>query len=211
MSEIIGGISPTRMELLKLKRRVQLAEKGHDLLREKRDALIAEFLDIVEEVRDARKRVEEELEEAFLSLNIAKAIHGEDAIRQISFVTDQPISMDFDTRNIMGVKVPIVETEAIKRDIASRGYGFVDTSSAVDQCASRFEETLEHVIKLAELEETVRRLAKEVEKTKRRVNALEYIMIPRLKATTKYIAMRLEEMEREDFSRLKRIKAILER
>jgi V/A-type H+-transporting ATPase subunit D len=196
---------------LKLKRRVKLAEKGHDLLREKRDALISEFLEIIEEVRDARKDVEEKLEDAFLALRIAKAMHGEKMMREISFVTPQTISIDLDTRNIMGVKVPVIEAEEIKRNVISRGYSLTDTSAAVDQCAKSFEETLEMIIKLAEVEEAVKRLAIEVEKTKRRVNSLEYILIPRLRATTRYIAMRLEEMEREDFSRLKRIKAILER
>jgi len=97
------------------------------------------------------------------------------------------------------------------RNVTERGYGFTDSSAAVDKCARSFEEALKKIIKLAELEEAVRNLAGEVEKTKRRVNALEYVMIPRLKTTRKYIQMRLEEMERENFTRLKKIKAMLER
>jgi V/A-type H+-transporting ATPase subunit D len=128
-------------------------------------------------------------------------------------------------RSIMGVNVPIIELpEVLSREVTERGYGLMDSSSAVDSCARRFEEALAKIIKLAELEEAVRNLAGEVEKTKRRVNALEYVektkrrvnaleyvMIPRLKTTRKYIQMRLEEMERENFTRLKKIKAILER
>ncbi|MHC1567728.1 MAG: V-type ATP synthase subunit D [Candidatus Syntropharchaeia archaeon] len=210
MPEIIEGVSPTRMELLKLSRRVKLADKGHQLLREKRDALISEFLDIVGEVRDVRKNTEEKLRSAFNDLIIAQAILGVETVRQISLVTDQDISLNFDTRNIMGVKVPVIEVGRIRRKVTERGYGFVDTSSVVDRCAKNFEEALEMVIKLSEIEETIKNLAKEVEKTKRRVNALEYIVIPRLKETAKYIRMRLGEMERENFARLKKIKASLE-
>jgi V/A-type H+-transporting ATPase subunit D len=212
MPEIIEGVSPTRMELLRLRRREQLAVKGHDLLREKRDALIAEFLDVVGEVREARMVAEEKLKEAFEYLIIAQAGLGVEEVRQLSLMTAQEIPMDFSMRSIMGVNVPLIELPSdLSREVTERGYGLMDSSSAVDSCAKRFEEALAKIIKLAELEEAVRNLAGEVEKTKRRVNALEYVMIPRLKATRKYIQMRLEEMERENFTRLKKIKAILER
>jgi V/A-type H+-transporting ATPase subunit D len=212
MPEIIEGVSPTRMELLRLRRREKLAEKGHDLLREKRDALIAEFLDVVSEVRGARKEVEAKLKEAFDFLIVAQAGLGVEQVRQLSLMTSQEIPLDFSSRSIMGVHVPILELEnELARKVTERGYGFMDSSAAVDRSAKSFEEALEKIIKLAELEEAVRNLAGEVEKTKRRVNALEYIMIPTLKATRKYIQMRLEEMERENFIRLKKIKAILER
>ncbi|MCK4476448.1 MAG: V-type ATP synthase subunit D [Methanophagales archaeon] len=212
MPEIIEGVSPTRMELLRLRRREKLAEKGHDLLREKRDALIAEFLDVVSEVRGARKEVEDKSKEAFDFLIVAQAGLGVEQVRQLSLMTSQEIPLDFSSRSIMGVHVPILELEnELARKVTERGYGFMDSSAALDRSAKSFEETLEKIIKLAELEEAVRNLAGEVEKTKRRVNALEYIMIPRLKATRKYIQMRLEEMERENFTRLKKIKAILER
>lgn len=209
---MIEGVSPTRMELLRLRRRERLAVKGHDLLREKRDALIAEFLDVVGEVRDARMVAEEKLKEAFEYLIISQAGLGVEEVRQLSLMTAQEIPMDFSMRSIMGVTVPIIELpEDLSREVTERGYGLMDSSSAVDSCAKRFEEALAKIIKLAELEEAVRNLAGEVEKTKRRVNALEYVMIPRLKTTRKYIQMRLEEMERENFTRLKKIKAILER
>ncbi len=212
MPEIIEGVSPTRMELLRLSRREKLAEKGHDLLREKRDALIGEFLDVVSEVRDMRREVESKLSEAFESLIIAEALIGVEQVRQISMTTMREIPIDTSIRSIMGVQVPILELsgEAVRK-LNERGYSLFDTSAAVDRCARSFEEALALIIKLGEIEEAVRKLAIEVEKTKRRVNALEYIMIPRLKATRKYIRMRLEEMERENFTRLKKIKAMLER
>jgi V/A-type H+-transporting ATPase subunit D len=110
----------------------------------------------------------------------------------------------------MGVRVPIIEMDKAERTVIRRGYGFVDTSSKLDEACWKMEQTLAMIVRLAEVEETVRKLAIEVEKTKRRVNALEYIVIPRLKATVKYIRMRLDEIERESFTRLKKIKALLE-
>lgn len=212
MPEIIEGVSPTRMELLSLRRRERLAEKGHDLLREKRDALIAEFLDVVGEVRDARKDAEATLQEAFRYLIFAQARLGGDAVRQLSLMTPQEISLEFAARSIMGVSVPILDLKTdLTRNVTDRGYSLVDSSAAVDRSARSFEEALQKLTKLAELEEAVRNLAVEVEKTKRRVNALEYVVIPRIKLTRKYIQMRLEEMERENFTRLKKIKAMLER
>ncbi len=182
------------------------------MLREKRDALIAEFLDVVGEVRDARKEAEDKLKEAFDYLIIAQAWLGVEEVRQLSLMTAQEIPLDFSSRSIMGVSVPVLELPGeLARKVTERGYGFMDSSATVDKCAKSFEEALEKIIKLAELEEAVRNLAGEVEKTKRRVNALEYVMIPRLKTTRKYIQMRLEEMERENFTRLKKIKAMLER
>jgi len=212
MPEIIEGVSPTRMELLRLSRREKLAEKGHDLLREKRDALIAEFLDIIGEVRDIRKEVEAKLGEAFESLILAQALSGVEQVRQQSLMTGHRILIDSSTRSIMGVQIPILELpDKLVRNVTERGYSLIDSSSALDRAARSFEEALQLIIKLGEMEEAVRNLAGEVEKTKRRVNALEYIMIPSLKATRKYIRMRLEEMERENFTRLKKIKAMLER
>ncbi|MFV9676372.1 MAG: V-type ATP synthase subunit D [Methanosarcinales archaeon] len=211
MPEIIEGISPTRMELLRMNRRAKLAEKGHDLLREKRDALISEFLDVICEVREARMKAEAKLKEAFEALIIAQALLGVEQVRQLSLMTPQEISLEFSSRSIMGVQVPTLDLKSgLVRTVTDRGYGLVDSDAAVDNCAEKFEEALELIIKLAEQEEAVKNLAGEVEKTKRRVNALEYIMIPRLKATRKYIRMRLEEMERENFVRLKKIKALLD-
>ena len=210
MAEIIEGISPTRMELLKLGRRIKLAEKGHKLLKEKRDALVSEFLDVVQRVHESRDSSNEKLAEAFRDLLMAQAVMGSDAVWQISQVTGQEIKIDVDTMNIMGVKVPMIVTEDVKRSMIDRGYGFADTSSKLDDAARNFEVAIGEVIKLAEVQQSVESLASEVIKTKRRVNALEYIVIPRLKATAIHIRMRLAEMERENFTRLKKIKAAIE-
>jgi len=198
------------MELLKLRKRVKLADKGHRLLKEKRDALISEFMVVIKEYKDARKRVEETLKVAFYNLLMAEVLLGSRDLEQISGITLRDINLDFMIKNIMGVSVPIMRVDNLIRRVHERGYGFLSTNAKLDDAAKNFEESILSIVKLAEVEESVRRIAEEVEKTKRRVNALEYIVIPRLKATIKHIEMRMEEIERESFLRLKKIKASLE-
>jgi len=210
MAEILQNVKPTRMELLKLRKRVKLADKGHRLLKEKRDALISEFMIVVKEYKEARKRVEENLRVAFYNLLMAEVLLGARDLEQISEITLRDINVDFITKNIMGVSVPIMKVNNLIRRVHERGYGFLSTNAKLDDAAKNFEESILSIVKLAEIEESVRRIAEEVEKTKRRVNALEYIVIPRLKATIKHIEMRMEEIERESFLRLKKIKAALE-
>jgi V/A-type H+-transporting ATPase subunit D len=210
VAEILQNIKPTRMELLKLKKRVKLADRGYRLLREKRDALISELMVAIREYRDARRRVEEDLRAAFYNLLMAEVLLGSRDLEQISGVTVRDIGLEFMTRNIMGVLVPIMKIGDLVRRINERGYGLLSTTAKLDDAARSFEESLLSIVKLAEVEESVRRIALEVEKTKRRVNALEYMVIPRLKATIKHIEMRMEEIERENFLRLKKIKAALE-
>jgi V/A-type H+-transporting ATPase subunit D len=210
MAEILQNVKPTRMELLKLRRRVKLADKGHRLLKEKRDALISEFMVVIKEYKDARKRVEDNLKVAFYNLLMAEVLLGSRDLDQISGITLRDINVDFMTKNIMGVSVPIMKVNNVIRRVHERGYGFLSTNAKLDDAARTFEESIGSIVRLAEVEESVRRIAEEVEKTKRRVNALEYIVIPRLKATIKHIEMRMEEIERESFLRLKKIKASLE-
>jgi V/A-type H+-transporting ATPase subunit D len=210
MADILHNVKPTRMELLKLRRRVKLADKGHRLLKEKRDALISEFMVVIKEYKDARKRVEESLKVAFYNLLMAEVLLGSRDLEQISGITLRDINLDFMTKNIMGVSVPIMKVDNLIRRVHERGYGFLSTNAKLDDAAKNFEESILSIVKLAEIEESVRRIAEEIEKTKRRVNALEYIVIPRLKATIKHIEMRMEEIERESFLRLKKIKASLE-
>jgi len=210
MAEILQNVKPTRMELLRLKRRVKLADKGHRLLKEKRDALISELMVVIKKYRDAREKVEEHLKSAFENLLMAEVLLGVRDIEQISGITSRDMQLNFMTKNVMGVSVPIMEVDHLVRRINERGYGFLSTNAKLDDATKSFEESLALIVKLAEVEESVRRIAQEVEKTKRRVNALEYIVIPRLKATIKHIEMRMEEIERESFLRLKKIKASLE-
>lgn len=207
MAEILEGVNPTRMELLKLKTKVKLAKKGHKLLKEKRDALIVEFFNILEEARGIRKKAEKALEEAFRALTLAQATLGAVKVAEVSLGVKEMAEINSVTRSIMGVKVPVLEMETKRRSLTERGYALSDTSYLLDRAAEKFEEALSIVVELAEIESSIKLLSKEIESTKRRVNALENIVIPRLEATVKYIRMRLDEMERENFFKLKRIKA----
>ena len=204
--EMIEGVNPTRMELLKLKDREKLAVKGHGLLKEKRNALIMEFFNILERVKGSREEVEKKLAEAFEDLTTAQIVMGDLAVKKAAVSVKESVKVDIDSRSVMGVVVPILEAETAQRNMVQRGYGFVDTSAKLDEAARKFEEATILILELAEIEKTILLLAAEIESTKRRVNALEHIIIPRLENTVKYIEMRLEEMERENFVRLKMIK-----
>ncbi|OPX60788.1 MAG: V-type ATP synthase subunit D [Methanobacterium sp. PtaB.Bin024] len=208
--EMIEGINPTRMELLKLKQREKLAVKGHSLLKEKRNALIMEFFNILERVKGSRENVNLKLEEAYQDLTAAQVSMGDLAVRKAAMSVTESVNVDIDARSVMGVVVPVIDSETKKRTITERGYGFMDTSVKVDEAAKKFEESIQLIIELGEIEKTIMLLAGEIESTKRRVNALEHIIIPRIENTVKYIEMRLEEMERENFVRLKMIKKTIE-
>lgn len=208
--EMIEGINPTRMELLKLKQREKLAVKGHSLLKEKRNALIMEFFNILERVKGSRDNVSQKLEEAYQDLTAAQVSMGDLAVKKAAMSVTESVDVDIDARSVMGVVVPIIDSETQERTIVERGYGFMDTSVKVDEAAKKFEESIQLIIELGEIEKTIMLLAGEIESTKRRVNALEHIIIPRLENTVKYIEMRLEEMERENFVRLKMIKKTME-
>ncbi len=210
MADILQNVKPTRMELLKLKKRMKLAERGHKLLKEKRDALVSEFMIVIKQYKDAKSDVEEKLKDAFYDLSISEVLIGSQELDQISRITLRDINFNVKTKNIMGVHVPIMKTDNVIRRMSERGYGFLSTNGKIDDTAKGFEETLIAIVRLAEVEESVRGIAEEVEKTKRRVNALEYIVVPRLQATIKHIEMRMEEIERESFLRLKKIKASLQ-
>jgi len=198
------------MELLKLKQRLGLAQKGYDLLKEKMDALVIEFFEVLRLIQEARAKALEQLSAAHRALSMCFAIVGTLETKQASREAKRELQVEISTRHIMGVAVPAVEVGKVERNALIRGYGLHMTSSVLDEASKEFERALKLLIELAELEESAFAVAREFEKTKRRVNALDYILIPRLKETIKFIMMRLDEMERENFSRLKRIKAILE-
>jgi len=208
--EMLEGVNPTRMELLKLKDREKLAVKGHGLLKEKRNALIMEFFNILERVKGSRDEVEKKMAEAFEDLTTAQIVMGDLAVKKAAVSVKESVKVDIDSRSVMGVVVPILEAETAERNMVQRGYGFVDTSAKLDEAARKFEESITLILELAEIEKTIILLAAEIEATKRRVNALEHIIIPRVENTVKYIEMRLEEMERENFVRLKMIKKAME-
>ncbi len=206
MADIIEGVKPTRMQLLEIRKKRKLAQNGHKLLSEKRDALIAEFFKIIDVRNSLRKKVEEELKEAFMDLIEAEMVMGRANVLDVARQMDPFGDVETTTMNIMGVLTPQMELATEETGIE---YGFLTTSAKLDQATVKFRNLLEDIVKLAEVEGTIEDLAREIEKTKRRVNALEHIFIPRFKATEKYIELVLDEREREDFFRRKRIKSIL--
>ena len=209
--DIIDGINPTRMELLSLKNRTKLAVKGHGLLKEKRDALIKEFFDILDRVKGVREAAERSLKEANEALLEAQIAMGDLAVRKASLSVKESIDVDIKSRSVMGVSVPVTNVKMEERSIIDRGYSFSDTTIQLDEAAKKFEESIKFLIELGEVEKTIFLLAEEIEATKRRVNALEHILIPRFENTEKYIDMRLQEMERENFVRLKMIRSTIEK
>jgi len=211
VQDIIDGINPTRMELLSLKNRTKLAVKGHGLLKEKRDALIKEFFDILDRVKGVREAAERSLKEANEALLEAQIAMGDLAVRKASLSVKESIDVDIKSRSVMGVSVPVTNVKMEERSIIDRGYSFSDTTIQLDEAAKKFEESIKFLIELGEVEKTIFLLAEEIEATKRRVNALEHIMIPRFENTEKYIDMRLQEMERENFVRLKMIRSTIEK
>lgn len=204
--ERLDDVNPTRNELLNLKDRAKLSSKGHSLLKEKRDALIKEFFEILDRVQGSRDEVEKKLTIAYSELNKAQIDMGDMAVKRAALSVRESLELDITSRSIMGVSVPVVKSKTTTNDVISRGYGFAGTSANLDVAAKEFEESIKIIIELGEIEKTIMLLAKEVEATKRRVNALEHVTIPRIENTIKFIEMRLEEMERESFAQLKVIK-----
>ncbi|MHB8164732.1 MAG: V-type ATP synthase subunit D [Methanoregula sp.] len=204
-------VKPTRMELMRKKAQIKLAEQGRDLLREKMDALIQEFFKILNTVSNSRDELELVSKEADLALMIAQAVDDPVTLKSASFATRRSITVDITGKNIMGVPVPVIEKKRISKSMLERGYGIISTSGRIDETAERFEAELDLLIQLAETETAMRRLGSEIQMNRRRVNALEQILIPELKSQAKYIKNAIEEREREDLFRLKKVKSILER
>ena len=209
VEQILEGFSPTRMDLLEIRKKLILAEKGHKLLEEKRDALIEKFFSIIEKRNQLKKDLDEDFKEAFMSLIQAQMILGERKVEDASYLVENAGEISLEIDNIMGVKIPKIDTNKIKTDLKSY-YGFFETCSKLDDAQKKFSNLLNELINLANLESAIKSLTIEIEKTKRRVNVLENNLIPKLYATRKFIEMQLEEREREDFFRRKRIKAMLE-
>ena len=207
--QILEGVSPTRMELLEIRKKTILAEKGHKLLEEKRDALVERFFDIIEKRNQLKKEIDIEFKTAFLSLIQSQMIMGENRVDDISYLTNSIGEISFENDNIMGVKIPKMNSDNISIN-DKPFYGFSDTCAKLDDAKSQFSGLVSKLINLADLEGGIKSLTIEIEKTKRRVNVLENNLIPKLYATRKYIEMQLEEREREDFFRRKRIKALIE-
>ncbi len=204
-------INPTRMELIKKNAQIKLAEQGRDLLREKMDALIREFFHIMESVSMSRDHLEQLSNAAQHSLLIAMAIDDPVTLKSASFATRQGVTLDIKGKNIMGVPVPIIEKRRFVKSLLERGYSILGVSGRIDETAEKFEAELDLIISLAETETALRRVGNEIQMTRRRVNALEQILIPELRRQAKYIEITIDERDREDLYRLKKVKKIIER
>ena len=199
-------VKPTRSELLRLKKQIKLAKSGYNLLKRKRDGLILEFFEILKKAKTLRQDLVDEYKVALEKINISRALEGDLKVKSIAMAIQNIPDVKLATKNIMGVKVPKIESSEIKKAFMERGYGIYN-SSAVDEAASAYEKVVEKIILAAEVETSMRKLLNEIEKTKRRVNALEFVVIPSLDRQRAFIQLRLEEMERENIFRMKRIKA----
>jgi V/A-type H+-transporting ATPase subunit D len=196
----------TRSELLELKKQIKLSTTGHRLLKMKRDSLIAEFFNILDKAKGIRSGIQDKYDRAVERLHIAKAVEGTIGVRSAAFAALENPEMELVTKNIMGIVVPEIDSRSVKKRIDERGYGIIGTSSRIDEAAEAYEELVEDIVMAAEIETTMRRLLDEIEKTRRRVNALEFRVIPNLKSQEAFIRLRLEELERENIFRLKRFK-----
>ena len=203
----ISDVKPTRSELIATRRRIKLSISGHKLLKMKRDGLIIEFFELLPKVKDMRSQLVELYTIANKKLAVAMVADGKSALRSAANCVRTPPQVELDENNIMGVVVPKIKVSTIKKSIEERGYGLIGTSVRVDESVHAFEKLAEKVLEAAELETTMKKLLDEIESTKRRVNALEFKVIPQLEEVASYITLRLEELERENVFRLKRIKA----
>ena len=199
-------VKPTRSELLRIKKQIKLAKSGYSLLKKKRDGLILEFFEILKRAKTLRQELVEEYRIALEKMNIARALEGDLKIKSVAMAIKDIPNVNLATKNIMGVKVPKIESSEVKKAFLERGYGIYN-SSAIDEAASAYEKVVEKIILAAEVETSMRKLLNEIEKTKRRVNGLEFVVIPNLDRQKAFIQLRLEEMERENIFRMKRIKA----
>jgi len=203
----LRDIKPTRSELINLKRKIQLSQRGYKILKMKRDGLIMEFFKILGNAKDTRGELLLRYQRAVDMMALANTVEGAIGVKSAAFSVKEVPTITLKSKNIMGVVVPQIESSKVKKSLVDRGYGVLGTSTVIDETASSFEDLVESIILSAEIETTMKRLLDEIEKTKRRVNALEYKVIPELTEARDFIKMRLDEMEREELFRMKRIKA----
>lgn len=203
----IADVKPTRSELIATRRRIKLSISGHKLLKMKRDGLIIEFFELLPKVKDMRSQLVKLYTMADKKLAVAMVADGKSALRSAANCVRTPPQVELSENNIMGVVVPKIKVSTIQKSIEERGYGLIGTSVRIDESVHAFEKLAEKVLEAAELETTMKKLLDEIESTKRRVNALEFKVIPQLEEVAAYITLRLEELERENVFRLKRIKA----
>ena len=199
-------IKPTRSELINLKRRIKQTQNGYKLLKMKRDGLLHEFRTLLAEMITAREELVQTFREAKQGIDLASAVEGGIVVQSAAMAIANHPEVMVERRNIMGVVVPSVTGEHLTSTIDERGMGLVGGSPYVDEAADGYSALIEKIVKAAEMEATLKRLLEEIEATKRRVNALEFVVIPQMEDAKVFIQLRLEEMEREETFRLQRFK-----
>lgn len=203
-------VNPTRMELTRLKKKLITAMRGHKLLKDKRDELMRQFLDLVRENKTLREKVERGIEAANKNFVLARASMQDETLNAALLSPKQEVSLESGIRNVMSVEIPVFECKtrtSDPNDIYS--YGFAFTSSDLDDAVYSLSEILPDMLRLAECEKSCQLMAAEIEKTRRRVNALEHVMIPEMQESIKYITMKLDENERSTQIRLMKVKDMM--
>lgn len=203
-------VNPNRMELMRLKKQLVTARRGHKMLKDKRDELMRQFLDIVKANQVLRQRTEQLLAGANRDMVLARAVLDPAVLEAALMSGRENLSLDIDTKNIMSVKVPIFSSEFEMSGLRENlPYGMASTGGELDQAIIALKEALPVMIELAETEKTAQLLADEIEKTRRRVNSLEYVLIPELQATIRSITMKMDENERGNLTRLMKVKDMI--
>lgn len=204
------NVNPTRMELTRLKKQLSTALRGHKLLKDKRDELMRQFLDMIRETKALRERFEEQLNAVNANFVLASSVMSKEALDTALLAPKQEVYLETSTRNVMSVDIPVynIKTRTSEQsDIFS--YGFASTSFELDDAVEGLSELLPTMLELAEKEKSVKLMADEIEKTRRRVNALEHVLIPRYQDTIHFISMKLEESERSSRARLMKVKDMM--
>ena len=201
---------PTRMQLGRIKRQLATARRGHKLLKDKRDELMRRFLDLVRENKKLRIEVEDGIKQANAAMSVARCVMSDKALDVALMLPTQEMSLEVGEKNVMSVMIPVFDVRfktADENDIYS--YGFAETSGDLDTAVKALSDIMPKMIRLAETEKSCRLMADEIEKTRRRVNALEHVMIPQYEETIKYISMKLDENERSTTTRLMKVKDMM--
>jgi V/A-type H+/Na+-transporting ATPase subunit D len=207
----VEEVRPTRAELLERRSQIALAQQGMDLLKQKRDALLLEFMGVMDETLRLSDSLQKTVSEAQYSLAVAQAVDGVVALRSAGLATTGEVVIDMTGTKIMGVSVPVVtKGDSPIKSSFTRGYAVTGVSSRVDETADKFERVLDVIIEYADIETRLKRLGEEINKTNRRVNALEQVTVPALREQVSYISQTLDERAREDLFRLKKVKKKIE-
>jgi V/A-type H+/Na+-transporting ATPase subunit D len=202
-------VRPTKIELVKLKRRLSLARRVQKIVKDRLSILTMEFLQTARDTAEARRRLLADFSKLYRAISIAAGYHGYMALQKELLATESDLRVAAGSRNVAGVRIPSLELVESKRQL--RGYSLTDTSSWLDHAAQLSEESLRAIADLAELQRSFELLAAEINRTKRISNALEYIVIPSLQVTISYLNMKFEERDREEKARLKRVKVLVAR